>query len=145
MQQPMENEFRTQLMGELAAMPLFAGLTDRELSQVAGTVLERRVKAGKTIIKEGHWGHEFLLVLDGETEVRRGGQIVATNGPGSYVGELAVLDEVRRNATVVAKTAVVVGSIDAGSFSTLLVDIPILAERIAAAAGEYDSPSVPPS
>jgi CRP-like cAMP-binding protein len=137
----MDASARTPLEVELAAMPLFAGLTDREITLVAGTVLERRVKAGKSIIKEGQWGHEFLLLLEGEAEVRRGGRIVATKGPGTYIGELAVLDEVRRNATVTAKTAVVVGSIDAGSFSPLLAEIPILAERIAAAAAEYEPPA----
>jgi CRP-like cAMP-binding protein len=121
---------------QLAAMPLFAGLTARQLEDVAGTVLGRRVKAGKTVIKEGNWGHEFVLVLEGEIEIRRDGQVLATLGPGSYVGEVAVLDNVRRNATVVAKTSVVVGAIDTGLFRSLLTEIPVLSERIATAAAE---------
>jgi len=138
-----EPTFRTELAAELAAMPLFAGLTVRQLEDVAGTVLERSVKAGKTVIKEGQWGHEFLLVLEGELEVRRSGEVVATRGPGSYVGELAVLGEVRRNATVVAKTPVVIGSIEASLFGPLLSDIPVLAERIAAAV-QYEPPTALP-
>jgi CRP-like cAMP-binding protein len=126
----------TPLNAQLAAMPLFAGLTPRQLDEVSGTVLERRVKAGKAVIKEGNWGHEFVVVLDGEIEIRRDGQVLATLGPGSYVGEVAVLDNVRRNATVVAKTSVVVGAIDTGLFRALLTDIPVLSERIAAAATE---------
>jgi CRP/FNR family cyclic AMP-dependent transcriptional regulator len=121
---------------QLAAMPLFAGLTARQLEDVAGTVLGRRVKAGKTVIKEGNWGHEFVLVLEGEVEIRRDGNVLATLGPGDYVGEVAVLDNVRRNATVVAKTSVVVGAIDTGLFRSLLTEIPVLSERIAAAAAE---------
>ena len=128
------------LDAQLGAMPLFAGLTARQLEDVAGTVLDRRVKAGKAVIKEGNWGHEFVIVLDGEVEVVRNGAVVATLGPGDYVGELAVLDDVRRNATVVAKTPVVIGAIDTGQFRALLREIPELADRIAAAAAARGVP-----
>ena len=131
----------SRLAAELAEMPLFAGLAPHQVEDVAGTILERRVKQGKTVIKEGQWGHEFLLVLEGEMEVRRGDRVVATKGPGTYVGELAVLDEARRTATIVAKTDVVVGSIEASLFAPLLSDIPVLAERIATTAAQYDAPS----
>jgi CRP-like cAMP-binding protein len=124
------------LEDQLAAMPLFAGLTPDELENVAGTVLDRNVKAGKTVIKTGNWGHEVILVLEGEVDVQRDGRTVATLGAGSYVGEVAVLDDSRRNATVVAKTPVVVGAIDTGLFRALLREIPVLAERIAASAAE---------
>jgi CRP-like cAMP-binding protein len=115
-------------------MPLFAGLTERQLGEVAGTVTERRVKPGKAVIKEGHWGHEFVLVLHGEVDVVRDGTVVATLTPGSHVGEVAVLDGVRRNATVVARTEAVVGAIDSRLFEALLDDIPVLAARISSQA-----------
>jgi len=126
------------LEDQLAAMPLFAGLTPDQVDEVAGTVLDRRVKAGKPVIKAGNWGHELVLVLAGEVEVLRDGQVVATLGPGDHVGEVAVLDDSRRNATVVAKTSVVIGAIDTGMFRALLRDIPVLAERLAATAAERD-------
>ena len=126
------------LEGQLAAMPLFAGLTPDQLDEVAGTVLDRRVKPGKAVIKAGNWGHELVLVLEGEVDVLRDGQVVATLGPGNHVGEVAVLDDSRRNATVVAKTPVVIGAIDTGLFRALLRDIPVLAERVAATAAERD-------
>jgi CRP-like cAMP-binding protein len=124
------------LEDQLAVMPLFAGLSREELEQVAGTVLDRRVKPGKAVIKSGNWGHEVILVLEGEVDVQRDGQTVATLGSGSHVGEVAVLDDARRNATVVAKTPVVIGAIDSGLFVSLLRDIPVLAERVAASAAE---------
>ena len=126
------------LEDQLAAMPLFAGLTPDQVDEVAGTVLDRRVKAGKPVIKAGNWGHELVLVLAGEVEVLRDGQVVATLGPGDHVGEVAVLDDSRRNATVVAKTSVVIGAIDTSMFRALLRDIPVLAERLAATAAERD-------
>jgi CRP-like cAMP-binding protein len=117
---------------QLAAMPLFAGLTARELAEVSGAITQRRVKEGKSVIKEGNWGHEFVLVLEGEIEVHRDGHVVDVTGPGSYVGELAVLDDVRRNADVIARTPVLVGAIEAGLFRSLLDEIPELDERIKA-------------
>ncbi len=125
----------------LATMPLFAGLSERQLEAVAGTVIERRVKPGKSVIKEGSWGHEFVLVLEGEVEILRDGKVLATLGSGEHVGELGVLDDVRRNATVIARTAVVVGAIDTGLFRSLLTEIPVLVERIAASVVERSAPS----
>lgn len=131
------------LADELAKMSLFAGLTGHQLEDVAATMFERRVKPGKTVITQGQWGHEFLVVIEGELEVRRDDQVVATTGPGGYLGELAVLDDARRNATVVTTTAAVIGAIETSLFIPLLADIPILAERIAAHSTTYESPSEP--
>ncbi len=135
-----EQSFHSKILAELAAMPLFAGLDERQLDDVAGTVIQRHVKAGKTVIKEGQWGHEFLIVVEGEMEIWRGGRVVDTVGPGGHVGELALLDDVRRNATVVTTTATVVGSIEASLFVPLLRDIPILAERIDSTVADYHLP-----
>lgn len=127
----------SRLAAELAELPLFAGLTPHQLENVAGAILERRVKPGRSVIKQGQWGHEFLLVLEGELEIRRDDRVVATAGPGSFVGEQAVLDDARRNATVVAAAPAVVGSIEASLLGPLLDDIPVLAERIASITASY--------
>jgi voltage-gated potassium channel len=119
---------------QLAAMPLFAGLQPRDLVEVSGAITQRKVKAGKSVIKAGNWGHEFVLVLDGEIEVRRDGEVVDVTGPGSFVGERAVLADVRRNADVIARTDVVVGAIEGGLFRSLVDEIPGLAERLTAEA-----------
>lgn len=128
---------RATLETQLAAMPLFEGLTPRQLAEVAGTILDRDVKAGKPVIKAGNWGHEFLIVLEGEMEIWRDGRVVDTLGPGGHVGELAVISDARRNATVIAKTPVVIGAIEAGLFRALIDDMPIIAERIAANVSQY--------
>jgi len=120
----------------LARMPLFAGLPDDALELIAGCVLDRTVKAGKTVIREGNWGHEVVLVLDGTVEVRRGEAVVATLGPGAVVGEVAVLDDSRRNASVVAVTPTAIGAVDYGQFRALLHEIPELAARVDALAAE---------
>ena len=129
------------LVAQLARMPLFADLSEAELETVAGTVFERRVKAGKIVIKAGNWGHEFVLILAGDVEVQRDRKVVATLGAGDYVGEVAVLNDARRNASVVATTPVLVGAIDTSLFHTLLRQIPVLAERVATSA---DQRAIPP-
>jgi CRP-like cAMP-binding protein len=64
----------------------------------------RRVAAGTTIVNEGEDGDEFFVILDGTARVSRQGRKIATLGPGSGFGELALFDNAPRNATVVADT-----------------------------------------
>lgn len=121
---------RPPLVTALAAIPVFAGLADEDLDDVARSIQERDVKAGKILIKQGQWGHELLVVLAGEVEVRRDDHVVATVGPGSIVGETAVLTDARRNASVVATTASTVGTIEYSQLHALVDTIPALGERL---------------
>jgi CRP-like cAMP-binding protein len=114
----------------LAAIPVFAGLADDDLDDVARSLAVRDVKPGKTLIKQGQWGHELLVVLEGEVEIRRDDQAIATQGPGSVVGETAVLRDARRNASVVALTAATVGTIEYSQIHALVDTIPALGERL---------------
>ena len=86
--------------------------------------------AGTLLTKEGRVGNEFIIVLEGEIEVRRGDEVVATRGPGSYVGEIALIDNRPRTATVIAKTPVVIEVIGRREFRTLLADAPELQAEI---------------
>jgi CRP-like cAMP-binding protein len=122
------------LVARLAAMPLFAGLADDDLDDIARSLEVRQVKAGKTLIKQGQWGHELLVVLDGEVEIRRDDQTVATQGPGSVVGETAVLSDARRNASVVARAVATVGTIEYSQIHALIDTIPALGDRLDALA-----------
>ena len=121
---------RPDLATDLESMALFAGLTPEEVDDVARSIRERDVRAGKVLIKQGQWGHELLVVLAGEVEVRRDDEILAVQGPGSVVGETAVLNDARRNASVVARTDVRVGVIEYTQLHALLDTIPRLAERL---------------
>ena len=118
------------IVARLSAVPLFAGLSDDDLDDIARSLEVRQVKAGKTLIKQGQWGHELLVVLDGEVEIRRDDQTVATQGPGSVVGETAVLSDARRNASVVARAAATVGTIEYSQIHALIDTIPELGGRL---------------
>ena len=60
--------------------------------------------AGKHLVKEGDYAYEFMAIEEGEAEVVRHGERVATLGPGEFFGEIAVLEKTRRTASVIALT-----------------------------------------
>jgi CRP-like cAMP-binding protein len=91
-------------VGALKRAPLFDGLTRKELVELARVSEDVEVPAGTVLCKEGEVGQEFFVILDGEVEVTRKGRRVAMRGGGEFVGEIALLEETPRMATVKAKT-----------------------------------------
>jgi CRP-like cAMP-binding protein len=88
----------------LARAPLFEGLSRKDLIAVAKLTEDMDVPGGKVLCKQGDVGHEFFVILEGEAEVTRGAEHIATLGPGEMFGEIALLEHVPRTATVTAKT-----------------------------------------
>jgi CRP/FNR family transcriptional regulator len=89
----------------LKKVPLFAGLDNRELQAIASSMRERRYKAGDTVTQEGAGGVGFFIVEEGEAEVSVAGETKPwTVGPGDYFGEIALINESPRTATLTAKT-----------------------------------------
>lgn len=88
----------------LKRAPLFAGLSRKELVQLARVSEDLEVPPGKVLCKEGQTGREFFVIVDGEVEVTRNGKHVATRTGGEFFGEIALLEETPRTATVTAKT-----------------------------------------
>jgi len=86
----------------LAKVPLFSGLSEKDLMDIIAVGTEVSFAPGKTILKQGEPGLSFLLVLEGEVEVRKGGKKVASTGPGGFFGEMTVFDDKPRSASVVA-------------------------------------------
>lgn len=91
----------------LAAVPLFSQLTRKDLSRLGRAVVERRYKKGETIVKEGEQAVAFFIIADGKVEVISGAgkknpQKLNDLGKGQVFGEMALLDGMPRNATVVA-------------------------------------------
>ena len=91
----------------LKAVPLFADLDEDEREQIARLLKQRRVAEGETLIREGTEGAAFFLIEAGEATVTVGGEERATLGPGDYFGEIALIDEGPRSATVSARTSLV--------------------------------------
>ncbi|MEA2183235.1 MAG: family transcriptional regulator, cyclic receptor protein [Solirubrobacteraceae bacterium] len=89
---------------QLKDIPVFASLDDETLNAVAAFATETSVRAGKHLVKEGDYAYEFMAIVDGEADVIRGGEYVATLGAGEFFGEMALLEKTLRTASVVAKT-----------------------------------------
>ena len=85
---------------KLRNVPFFSKLSKRELAHVAQNIDEVEVDAGKVLAREGDFGHEFFVILDGTAEVLRDGSPIAELGPDEFFGEMALLEEERRVATV---------------------------------------------
>ena len=122
-----------QIDERLAAVPLFQGLSKKELRLISQLATYLESPAGTVLTQEGKSGHEFIIVLEGEIEIRQGDRVVAERGPGSYVGEIALLDHRPRTATVVAKTPVAIEVIGQREFAGLLAEVPELSQQLLAA------------
>ena len=88
----------------LQRVPLFAGLGRRELERVANSMKERRFKEGDTVTTEGRGGVGFFVIEEGEADVSVHGEERAKLGPGDYFGEIALITESDRTATITAET-----------------------------------------
>ncbi len=88
----------------LSRVPLFAHLNGRALAKLEPLVDEIDVQPGKVLTKEGLAGHEFFIIMDGTVTVSRGGEPLATLGPGDFLGEIALIDGGPRTATATADT-----------------------------------------
>jgi CRP/FNR family cyclic AMP-dependent transcriptional regulator len=88
----------------LRKVPLFAGLDKKELDEIASSMRERRFKAGDTVTQEGAGGVGFFVVEEGQADVNVGGEAKGSVGPGDYFGEIALINESPRTATLTART-----------------------------------------
>jgi CRP-like cAMP-binding protein len=117
-------------LAHLRSLPLFSGCSEQELSEIDALSDEVHVPSGRTLIRQGDIGREFIIILSGEVLVTRDGAEVARLGPGSYFGELALLASTVRNASVTAATDLEVSVIDRRGFQTLLEDSPGLTRTL---------------
>jgi CRP/FNR family transcriptional regulator, cyclic AMP receptor protein len=117
---------------QLAQVPLFEGLSRKQLRRISSLMTRIDRPAGQILTTEGQRGHEFFIVLEGEVEVRQGDRVIATRRAGDYVGEIALLDERPRTATVVATSPISVEVLSRRELARLLTDVPKLSEQLLA-------------
>jgi CRP/FNR family cyclic AMP-dependent transcriptional regulator len=88
----------------IKSVPLFSDLDNRELKEVAESMKERTFPAGETVTQEGTGGAGFFVVEEGTATVSVGGQDVRTIGAGDYFGEIGLIADIDRTATITADT-----------------------------------------
>src|SRR5205085_9437735 len=90
----------------LSRAPLFSELSKKELTHLARMSDDRELEAGHVLCREGRSGREFFVIVQGEVEVTRKGKPVKRSGGDEFFGEIALLEDIPRTATVKAKTPV---------------------------------------
>jgi CRP/FNR family cyclic AMP-dependent transcriptional regulator len=123
---------RKTYLEHLASVPLFSACSQKELQAVAKASDEINLPAGRVLCTQGEVGREAFILVQGEALVRRNDRKVATLGPGSCVGELALLDHGPRTATVTATTPVTVLVLGPREFAGLLDEVPTIAHKLLA-------------
>lgn len=111
----------------LRTVPLFATCSKREISLLAGIVEEQRFPAGKNLFEQGDPGLGLYVILEGVAEAKVNGEVVRKMEPGTFFGEIALLDGGPRSATVTAVTDLTTIVVPAWSFNATLKSEPSLA------------------
>ena len=121
---------------DLRGIALFEGLTGHDLDRIARWADDVDLPAGTPLLRDGNFPHEFFVLLAGQAEVRRGDDVLATLGPGDFFGEIAIIEDGRRTASVVTASPVRVAVMLPRDFDEMRVQMPAVAEKIERAARE---------
>lgn len=120
----------------LAKAPLFEGLSKKELAEVARITDDLQLSEGAVLCKEGTIGQEFFVIVDGTAEVTRKGKKVAVRGGGDFFGEIALLTDTKRTATVKATSPLRCFVLTRRDFRRLLDDTPSVERKVMTALAE---------
>jgi CRP/FNR family transcriptional regulator, cyclic AMP receptor protein len=104
----------------LRSVPLFKGLSQRELTEVLEAGREYEFAPGESIVEQGLEAMDFYVMLDGEARLQVPGGRTARLGPGDYFGEISLLDGGPRTASITAETRVLTLRLDRTRFIALL-------------------------
>ncbi len=121
---------KTSRISLLRQVSLFAGCTDDELGRIGGLLTAVSIGAGDTLVREGTIGRDFMVIEEGWARVTRGSVEVGILGPGSFFGEMALLGEPYRSATVTAISPMVVEALTRREFSELLRAAPSVRAKV---------------
>ncbi|BAN03949.1 cyclic nucleotide-binding domain-containing protein [Ilumatobacter coccineus] len=120
----------TNILDTLAELDLFADLSKKEIKSVRQRMTPMSVTAGTELITEGEIGREAFIITDGEATIWRRGRLVTTVGPGTVLGEMAVLTGITRTATVRAETDLELQMLSRREFFGLLDESPTMTRKL---------------
>lgn len=120
----------------LQRVPLFAGCSRADLQRIASIADELDLAEGATLIREGERGREFIVVVDGTVRVSRKGRKLRELGAGDFIGEIALVADVPRTATVTATSPVRLLVVTDRAFRGLLERTPSVSTKVLQSLGE---------
>jgi CRP-like cAMP-binding protein len=115
---------------DVASVPLFNSLDKEQLATLASWFHEQNASEGRRLVGEGASGYTFFVLVDGTAEVTIEGQTLAELGPGDFFGEMAILGDGRRTATVTGTSPTRLLVMFGTEFRRLEADYPAIASRI---------------
>lgn len=118
----------------LRTLDLFADCSPAELARIDALLTEVHVPAGRVLMSEGTPGKDFVIIIEGTATATRRGRELGEVGAGSFFGELSLLDEQPRTATVTAASPMRILVLNAFEFRRLLELSPLVARRVLEAA-----------
>ena len=120
----------------LSGLAMFEGLNHKQLGEIASLTTEIEVPAGRVLCEQGDHGEELFVIIQGEVSIIIDGNEVAKLGPGSFFGEMALIDGGVRIAGAKAATDASLLVLSRPEFRTLISDVPALAVPILEAVGK---------
>jgi CRP/FNR family transcriptional regulator, cyclic AMP receptor protein len=125
---------------QIRRVPLFSQCSKRELAEIAGIADEIDLPEGKVLIREGARGHEFFVLLEGTAAVTKRGRKRSTMDAGDFFGEIALVSNSPRTATVTATSPIRALVITARDFRGLLEHSPQIQVKVLKALAERLAP-----
>ncbi len=114
----------------ISRIPLFEACSQAELARIATITTQLDVPDGEVLIREGETGDLFFVLVKGSAEVRKGRRRIATLGAGDFAGEIALLTDAPRTATVTTTSPVIALRATRKGFSALLETSPKIQQKI---------------
>jgi CRP/FNR family cyclic AMP-dependent transcriptional regulator len=132
---------RNQKVELIKQVPLFANCSKHELEEIAHIADEIDLNEGKEMTREGSRGREFFVLLEGDADVTKDGQSINKLGAGDFFGEIALVSDTPRTATVTATSPVRALVITDRSFRRLLDESPEIQRKVLVALAERLAPA----
>jgi CRP/FNR family transcriptional regulator, cyclic AMP receptor protein len=117
----------------IKSVPLFSHCSRAEIAALAGEADELTLPEGKELTRQGERGREFMVIVDGAAKVERDGNVVNELGPSDFLGEIALLSDVPRTATVTTTTDTTILVLTDRAFKRVADKIPSVHESLIAA------------
>ena len=114
----------------IKGVPLFERLSKRELEEIASLADELDLPAGRNLTREGASGQEFVVLAEGQADVKKNGRTINRLSSGDFLGELALVTGRPRTATVTTTSDTRLLVITASAFRKLMRDTPSIQEKI---------------
>ena len=133
---------RNQKVELIKKVPLVAHLSKRQLEQIAQIADEIDLREGKEMTRQGSRGREFFVLLEGDADVTKDGRRINRMGAGDFFGEIALVSDTPRTATVTATSPVRALVITDRSFKRLMSDTPEIQAKVLSALADRLAPAL---